>query len=290
MRIPVPAASHAPSQGLAAAFARLPLIRDQAASGLRTAPTTPQRGPDIGRPSSAPTVHQPTDQATISDAGKNLLDQPDAQERQVRTVLKDLFGITDIAALDLKIDVSHAHASASSTSQQQTTTASGSAFDYHESYREAEVTTLAAAGTITLGDGRSFDLQLQYERSEVLVREQTISQRSGSFIADQGDQGGQAASDDATQPNKLFDDLIAEGRKFLDQLKQFYALRPFEAEAPAGSPSWTASYAATTVSTQAVSLAFNSNPIEQAARDQALSHFRQGETPADRAPQVDVLG
>ncbi len=287
MRFPISAASHVPTQGLAAAFARLPLIRDQAASGLRAAPTSPQRGPDIGRPSSAPTVHQPTDQATISDAGKHLLDQPDAQERQVRTVLKDLFGITDIAALDLKIDVSHAHASASSTSQQQQSSASGSAFDYHESYREADVTTLAAAGTITLGDGRSFALQLQYERSEVLVREQTISQRSGSFVADQG---APAESDDASHPGMMFDDLIAEGRKFLDQLKQFYALRPFEAESPAATPSWTASYAATTMSTHAVSLAFNSNPLEQAARDQALSHFRQGETAADRAPQVDVLG
>lgn len=127
------------------------------------------------------------DTASLSEAGKQLAAQPKDQEQQVRDVLHTLLGISNVANMNLQIDVSQVHAVGSASSERS----SSSSYDYQDSYTEFHGTSLQASGTITLDDGRSFALDLSYSRTELFHSERTVSVTSGES-ADATDHQGTA--------------------------------------------------------------------------------------------------
>ena len=127
------------------------------------------------------------DTASLSETGKQLSAQPKAQEQQVLDVLKNLFGISNVASMNLQIDVSQVHAVGSASAERSTSTS----YDYQDSYTELHGTSLQASGTITLDDGRSFALDLSYSRTELFHSERSVSAVSGE-PADADDNRGAA--------------------------------------------------------------------------------------------------
>ena len=125
--------------------------------------------------SQSPVGRPLADTASLSAAGKQLAAQPQAQEQQVLDVLQKLFGISNVASMNLQIEVSQVHAVGSASTERST----GSSYDYQDSYTEFHGASLQASGTITLDDGRSFALDLSYSRTELFHRERSVAVSRG---------------------------------------------------------------------------------------------------------------
>ena len=152
------------------------LLQRTLAQRLAAATAVPASGlAAAGRPTA--------DTASLSAAGKQLTAQPKAQEQQVLDVLGKMFGIANVASMNLQIDVSQVHAVGSASTERST----GSRYDYQDSYTELHGTSLQASGTITLDDGRSFALDLSYSRTEILHHERTVAVAHGDGTEGKGD-------------------------------------------------------------------------------------------------------
>lgn len=94
-----------------------------------------------------------------------------------------MFGITNVASMALDIDVSHARQLHTASREVQQGSDHGLTYSYQDFAQEAETTALHASGTITLDDGRSFALDLDYQHSLTVTQsrsfELTIERPSG---------------------------------------------------------------------------------------------------------------
>ena len=164
-----------------------------------------------GRAPAATTPAQPTqpavpktDTAELSEKGKSLL-QPDVKQQKVLDLLQRMFGISEVTSLDLSIDVSHAQGVTAQMTESSAQSGSGMSYDYQESYAEFEQTSLSAQGTITLADGRSFTLDLQWQQTRTYVEQHSLSIRAG----------------DAALVDPVALDLTGQGLRFLDKKMPF---------------------------------------------------------------------
>lgn len=111
-----------------------------------------------------------TDSLSVSPEGQaKSLTNPDAQQKQVLELLDRMFGITQVQSMDLKIATSQS----SGASHALSTSNDGQTQTYAESYRAFDQTSLTASGTITLDDGRTFNLDLQYQRTVAFASDLT---------------------------------------------------------------------------------------------------------------------
>lgn len=208
-----------------------------------------------------------TDSATISDAGQQqLLANPDAQQKQVRQILQTMFGISNVTSMSLKIDVSHEQASLASSHEQLQQSATGLAYDYQDSSLQAEHTGLSASGTITLDDGRSFNLDLHYDRTQIVTSSHSVSVRAGDAVT-QSPGNTPADASTASAPPDL--------QHVLDQLVPKNAV-----------PSWLAAFRSGAISTGSINAAFGAQSLAYqllALRHQAAT--QQNATPS----QVDLV-
>ena len=146
-----------------------------ALQGLRTQtrPLDESSAPGIAAPARTSSISK-SDSASFSADSQALLDQPEEQNKKVLSLLNQMFGITNVASMSLQIDVTHAHAQQSSSSELQRSDASGITYDYQDSSQQADYTALSATGTITLDDGRSFNLDLQYEHALIVTSDRSL--------------------------------------------------------------------------------------------------------------------
>lgn len=178
------------------------LKRSLAATAEASTPVAKAASPVA--PAAPANTAQSGDSATWSRAGQALLDRPEAQQKKVLSLLDTMFGITNVASMALDIDVSHAHQSHTASREVQQGSDHGLTYSYQDFAQEAETTALHASGTITLDDGRSFALDLDYQHSLTVTQSRsfdlTIERPSG-------------ATAEAWPP-----DLRGTGKKLLDQL------------------------------------------------------------------------
>jgi hypothetical protein len=122
-------------------------------------------------PTSSSVAAKPnTDSVTLSPEGQaQSQNQPDAQHQQVLELLNRMFGITQVQSMDLKIATSESSGARHSLS----TSNDGQTQTYAESYRAFDQSSLTASGTITLQDGRTLKLNLQYQRTVAFASDQT---------------------------------------------------------------------------------------------------------------------
>ncbi len=108
------------------------------------------------------------DSVSVSPEGQaKSLTEPAAQQKQVLELLDRMFGITQVQSMDLKI------ATSQSSGTSHALSSSGDGQTYAESYRAFNQTSLTASGTITLDDGRTLNLDLQYQRTVAFASDQT---------------------------------------------------------------------------------------------------------------------
>ena len=200
--------------------------------------------PASGQPSSG--AKSSTDTATFSRDGKALLNQPEEQNKKVLSLLDQMFGITNVTSMSLHIDVSHAYVQQSSSREQQRSQASGLTYDYQDSSLEASSTDLSASGTISLADGRSFQLDLQYEQTIVVTRERSLHLEASDSEADLSGTGKQIL-DQLFSPEAIQQHL----GDALRQLQQ--ASQPKSSTAP----SLVATLEASAMSTKALNAVFS---------------------------------
>jgi hypothetical protein len=131
-------------------------------------------------PGSSTSTTAAGDSATISAQGKAASQDQQDQQDQVRSILARMFGVTQISSMDLKIDTGHQHGSTSSSNQTLSGDANGLTYDSQQSYSEYDQSTLEAHGTITLGDGREFHLDLAYQRTLLFTSNQSQSLSAGT--------------------------------------------------------------------------------------------------------------
>lgn len=225
------------------------------------------------------------DSATWSADSQALLDQPEAQQKKVLSLLDKLFGITNVTSMALNIDVSHAHVSQTSSREQQSNTDHGLTYQYQDSAQEADTTALSANGTITLADGRSFNLDLQYQRSVIVT-----SSRSVHLAVDT------PPTAPGAQP-----DLSGSGKHWLDQLfppenvakgpgdtwRQFLSTKPTPTSPAAlqTAPGLTATIDVGPLSTAALNAVFGR--LRDHLQQRRADLF---EPAVDATPRVDVYG
>ena len=145
--------------------------------------------PASGQPSSG--ARPSSDTATFSRNGQALLNQPEEQNKKVLSLLDQMFGITNVNSMSLQVDVSHAYLQQYSSREQQRSQASGLTYDYQDSSLEASSTALSASGTISLADGRSFQLDLQYEQTVIVTSERSLRLEGSDSDADLSGTGKQ---------------------------------------------------------------------------------------------------
>lgn len=142
----------------------------------------------------------------------------DPKTNQIRLLLEKMFGIKRIDSIDMRVDASHATVSAGQVTEQsaqvQGPAGWGMEYDYRETYAEAEVLSLAAKGTFTTDDGRSFAFNLDYRMERTYVAQRSVSMRAGNAVTkdplmlDLGGRGGGFSP--ATNPVDLDGDGRAE--------------------------------------------------------------------------------
>ncbi len=101
--------------------------------------------------------------------------EPDQAQAKVLDLLKQMFGIDSVASMSLAIAGEHSHAAADSTSESLRQGAGSLSYDYQRTAAEVDHTALTASGSITLQDGRSFQLDLSWERTVAVVQRQSVS-------------------------------------------------------------------------------------------------------------------
>ena len=216
------------------------------------APTTTT--PAVTKPAAGTTAR--ADSATLSADSQALLDQPEAQQKKVLSLLDSLFGITNVASMALNIDVSHAHASQASSQEQQSNTDHGLTYQYQDFAQEADTTALNASGTITLADGRTFNLDLQYQRSVTVTTSRSVN----------------LAVDAPTTAGAAKPDLSGSGKRWLDQLfpaadvakNLGQALRQLTATIPSNEPTTPPS----------LSASIDVSPLSTAALNEVFGRLR----------------
>lgn len=106
------------------------------------------------------------------------------EQRKVIKLLENVFGAKGIRQLSFTLDWSSVQRIQASASEKMSAYAEGMsssmAYDYQESYREYEATSLALAGTFTTEDGRSFSFDLSYQMQREYVQTTSTSVRVGA--------------------------------------------------------------------------------------------------------------
>ena len=191
------------------------------------------------------------DSVSVSPEGQaKSLSNPDAQQKQVLELLDRMFGITQVQSMDLKIATSQSSGAslalqASDNGQTQT---------YAESYRAFDQTSLTASGTITLDDGRTFNLDLQYQRTVAFASDRTWQRTASpegvgplpawaggnqtgnaipSWLAQYQTTGVSAAGASATDsaPSAPGSSLLKQLKALLQQLQQINGTQAFDTRA-----------------------------------------------------------
>ncbi len=161
-----PSAAERPEQAGAAALNDLDRLTERLAKAAKRM----LKAPVVATPSAA------------TDSGKSaavIPSEPDPKTKQVLSILEKVFGIKNISSYSFKIDTSHVQAQGATAAAEVQQSGFGIAYDYHESYLEYERSTLSAAGTITLDDGRSFSLKLDLMQERLFQSSIDVSYRAG---------------------------------------------------------------------------------------------------------------
>jgi hypothetical protein len=187
----------------------------------------------------------------------------------------------------LDIDVSHAHLSQSASREVQQNSDHGLTYSYEDFSREAETTALHASGTITLDDGRSFALDLDYQHSLTVTQS-----RSFALTSDRpsGEPGDAPPPDLSGTGKKLLDQLFSPeslAKSLSDALRQLGAANP--PVDPAAPPSLRARIEVSPLSTAALNAVF-SRLRDQHQQRQAELFQPQVQPYAEVRPRVDVQG
>ncbi len=227
------------------------------------------------------------DSATWSADSQALLDQPEAQQTKVLSLLDKLFGITNVTSMALNIDVSHEHSSQASSREQQNNSDHGLSYQYRDFAEEADTTALSASGTITLADGRSFNLDLQYQRSVTVTSSRSVDLTVDAPTTAPGAQPDLSGSGSGKRwLDQLFPhDSVASSLG--DALRQLSSAKPTLTSPadPQTVPSLIATMDVSPLSTAALNTVFGR------LRDQ-LQQRRADlfENTADNKPQIDIYG
>jgi len=255
-----------------------------AASGLAASRFQP-RLPAVAL---APTREQPftapqTDHLSLSPDSQKLLNQPEQQVKKVLSLLEQMFGITNVTSMNLQLDVQHAHLVDASQHEQQSASAAGTNYDYQDSFTEASQTALNASGTITLADGRSFQLDMHYQHTQIVTSSRSVSIASSAPDADFMGTG-----------KHLLDEAFPAGsmlKNLADALRRFAA--PHRSDD--AQPSLLATLEASTVSAQQLNAVFGHmrdlHQQREAARQahtHAVEHAESVAPPKPASAQVDL--
>ncbi len=121
------------------------------------------------------------------------------EQRKIIKLLETVFGAKGIQQVSYSLDWSSVQRIQAAASEKMSAYAEGMSaafsYDYQESYREYEATSLGLAGTFTTEDGRSFSFDLSYQMEREYVQTSSTSVRVAGaaqdpLILDVGGVGG----------------------------------------------------------------------------------------------------